>query len=110
MTGPKVIQRIQVVSILLHEAKPVLRLFCLYLNTVGCSSHMTSMIRRDNWLGFKSLWLGFRIRVYGQGLGSSFRFSGLWWLLFVLVKGSLEGNPVHVLIDSGASETFQPRT
>ena len=30
---------------------------------------MTSMIRRDNWLGFKSLWLVFRIRVYGHVLG-----------------------------------------
>jgi len=30
---------------------------------------MTSMIRRDNWLGFRSLWLVFRIRVYDQVLG-----------------------------------------
>jgi len=30
---------------------------------------MTSMIRRNNWLGFRSLWLVFRIRVYGQVLG-----------------------------------------
>jgi len=30
---------------------------------------MTSMIRRDNWLGFRSLWLVFRIRFYGQVLG-----------------------------------------
>jgi len=29
MTGPKVPQRIQVVSLLLHEAKLVLGLFCL---------------------------------------------------------------------------------
>jgi len=36
---------------------------------------VTSTIRRDSWLGFKSLWLGFRIGAYGQGLGSSFRFS-----------------------------------
>jgi len=36
MTGPKVAQRIQVVSILLHhEAIPVLGLFCLHLNTIG---------------------------------------------------------------------------
>jgi len=28
---------------------------------------VTSTIRRDNWLGFKSLWLGFRISAYGQG-------------------------------------------
>jgi len=34
MTGPKVRQRIQVVSILLHEAKLVLGLFCLPLNTI----------------------------------------------------------------------------
>jgi len=35
MTGPKEAQRIQVMFILLHEAKPVLGLFCLYLNTIG---------------------------------------------------------------------------
>jgi len=35
MTGPKVAQYIQVVSILLHEVKPVQGLFCLYLNTIG---------------------------------------------------------------------------
>ena len=32
--------------------------------------HVASTICRDNWLGFKSLWLGFRIRAYGQGVGS----------------------------------------
>ena len=37
MTGPKVEQRIQVVFILLHEAKPVLGLFCLYLNRLKWS-------------------------------------------------------------------------
>jgi len=35
MTEPKVAQCIQVVSILLHEIKPVLGLFCLHLNTIG---------------------------------------------------------------------------
>jgi len=35
MTGSKVAQHIQVVSILLHEAKLVLGLFCLHLNTIG---------------------------------------------------------------------------
>jgi len=35
MTGPKVAHRIQVVSNQLHEAKPVLGLFRLQLNTVG---------------------------------------------------------------------------
>jgi len=25
--------------------------------------------QRDHFLGFKSLWLGFRIRAYGKGLG-----------------------------------------
>jgi len=34
MTGPKVIQRFQV-STLLHEAKYVLGLFCLHLNTIA---------------------------------------------------------------------------
>jgi len=51
MTGPKVIQRIQV-STLLHEAKSVLGQVCLHLNTMAWSRHMTSMIRRDTWLGF----------------------------------------------------------
>jgi len=64
MTVLKAIQRIQALSILLHEAEPLLGLFCLHLNTIGRSIHMTSMIRRDDWLGFKCLWLGFRIRVY----------------------------------------------
>ena len=32
-------------------------------------THVTNTIRRDNWLGFKSLWLGLRIRAYGQVLG-----------------------------------------
>jgi len=35
MTGPKMAQCIHVVSILLHEAKPVLGIFCLHLNTIG---------------------------------------------------------------------------
>jgi len=73
MTGPKVIQHIQV-STLLREAKSVLGLFCLHLNTIAWSSHITRYT--DNWLGFKSLWLGFWIRVYGQGLGSRFRCRG----------------------------------
>jgi len=42
----------QVMSILLHEAKPVLRLFCLHLNTIDWSGHVTSTIRRHKWLGF----------------------------------------------------------
>jgi len=29
-----------------------------------------------NWLGFKSLWLGFRISAYGQGVGAIFKFRG----------------------------------
>jgi len=35
MTGTKAARRIQVVPNLLHEAKPVLELFCLHLNTIG---------------------------------------------------------------------------
>jgi len=58
ITGPKVAQGIQVVFILLHEAKPVLGLFCLHLNKIG---NVTSSICRDNWLGFKSL--GLRLMV-----------------------------------------------
>jgi len=65
-----VAQCIQVVSILLHEAKPVLGLFWLHLNTIGWSGHVTSTICRDNyWLGLMSFWFGFRIRAYGQVLG-----------------------------------------
>jgi len=37
MTGSKVAQRIQVVSILHHEAKLVLGLFCFHLNAIGWS-------------------------------------------------------------------------
>jgi len=42
MIGPKVAQCIQVglVSILLHETKRVLGLFCLNLNTIGGSGHV----------------------------------------------------------------------
>ena len=36
-------------------------------------AHVTSTKCRDNWLGFKSLWLRFRIRAYGQGVGSIFK-------------------------------------
>jgi len=32
-----------VVSILPHEAKSLLKLFCLWLNTIGCSGHMTNV-------------------------------------------------------------------
>jgi len=34
------------------------------------------MLNAETWLGFKSLWLGFRIRAYGQGAGSTFRLRG----------------------------------
>jgi len=40
MTGTKVAQHIQVVSILLYEAKPVLGLFFLHLNTISWSGHV----------------------------------------------------------------------
>ena len=54
----------------------MLGLFCLHLNTIDRSGHVTRTMRRDNWLGFKCLYLGFRISAYGRGLGSSFRFIG----------------------------------
>ena len=38
--------------------------------------HVTSPICKDNWLEFKSLWLGFKTRTYGQGVGSTFKFRG----------------------------------
>jgi len=66
----------RLVSILPHEAQPVVELFCLHLNTIDWSGHVTSTIRRDNWWGFKSLWLWFKISTYDQGLGSNFRFRG----------------------------------
>ena len=47
----------------------------IFFDTIGWSGHVTIAMRSDNWLGFKSLWLGLRIRAYGQGLGSSFEFS-----------------------------------
>jgi len=58
MTGPKMVQGIQIVSILLHEAKPVLGLFCLHLNTTGWSSHVTSTVQYA-----ETICWGFR--VYG---------------------------------------------
>ena len=65
MTGPKMHSG-SVYSA--SEPKPMLGLFCLHLNTISRSGHVTSTIHRDNLLGFKSLWLGFRIRAYSQGL------------------------------------------
>jgi len=50
-----------------------------YGNVVPTPLHsglVTSTICRVNWLGFKSLWLGFRIRAYGQGVGSIFKLRG----------------------------------
>jgi len=38
--------------------------------------HVTNTICRGNWLGFKSLWLRFMIRAYGQGVRSTFKLSG----------------------------------
>jgi len=34
-------------------------------------------MQRGNWLGFKSLLLGFSVRPYGQGLGSGLEVQGL---------------------------------
>ena len=59
--------------LLCFEVKSVLGLFCLHLNTIDWGSRMTSMIRRENWLEFRSLCLVFRIRVYGQVLGLGVR-------------------------------------
>ena len=49
--------------------KTCVGIFCLHLNAIDWSGHVTSTICRDNWLGFKSLWLGYRISAYGQVLG-----------------------------------------
>ena len=53
MTGTKVIQRIQVSTLLRGKI---------------CAGTILPSFER-NWLGFRSLWLVFRIRVYGQVLG-----------------------------------------
>jgi len=48
------------------------------LNTIGRSGHVTSTIPYAERIGWGlRVWLGFGIRAYGQGLGSSFWFSGL---------------------------------
>jgi len=50
MTGLKVAQLIHhVVSILLHEAKPVLGLFYLHLNTIGWSGHVHGCNAEKRW-------------------------------------------------------------
>ena len=51
MTGPKVAQRIQVVSILLHEAIPLLGLFCLHLNTTGWNGHVQKCSAKKTGVG-----------------------------------------------------------
>ena len=56
-----VAQRIHVVSILIHEAQPVLGLFCLLLNTIDSSRHVTRT---------KAETIGWGLTVYGLGLGS----------------------------------------
>jgi len=53
MTGPKVAQRIQVVSILLHEAKAVLGLFCLHLNLIGSDIVETVTSETETCLKFR---------------------------------------------------------
>ena len=40
------------------------------------TGHVTSQICKDNWLEFKSLWLGFKTKAYGQGVGSTFKLRG----------------------------------
>ena len=54
-------------------------LFCLHLNTIGWSDHVTSTIRRDNLLVFKSLWLGFRITASGLWSRFSAVVPNLFW-------------------------------
>jgi len=51
MTGPKVAQRIQVVSILLHEAKTMLGIFCLHLNVIGWSGHVQEYSAKKRGVG-----------------------------------------------------------
>jgi len=56
----------------------VLGLFCLHSNTIGWSDHLTSTIRRyAETIGW--VCLGFRIRAYGQDLGSVTVEVGWWW-------------------------------
>jgi len=51
MTGPKVAQRIQAVSILLNEAKAVLGLFCLHLSAISSSSHVQECSAKKRGVG-----------------------------------------------------------
>ena len=51
MAGPKVEQRIKVVSILLHEAKPVLGLFWLHLNTIGWNGQVQECRAKKRGVG-----------------------------------------------------------
>ena len=62
--GAQNTQHIQILSILLHEAYAMMGLFCLQLNIFDWSGCVTSTLRRDYWLGFKCLLLGFRIRNF----------------------------------------------
>ena len=79
MTGRKVAQRIQAVVYSASWGKTCAGTICLHLKFEhnwlkwSCDKDDT---QKDNGLEFKSLWLGFRIRAYVQGLGSSFRFKG----------------------------------
>jgi len=57
MTGTKVIQRMQVSTLLRSKICAGTILPSFEHNWLKYCSHMTSMIRRDNWLGFRSLWL-----------------------------------------------------
>jgi len=82
----------------------MLGLFCLHLNTIGRSGHVTSTIRRENFLGFKSLWLGFRIRAYSQGLVVRCLALGLS-LQFTSCSGSQ--TVVRVPLVVGLCEGFQ---
>jgi len=52
--------------------------------------HVTSTICRDNWLGFKSLWLRLMIRAYGQGVRLTFKLRCS--VLRVRVKGCSSPN------------------
>jgi len=51
MTGPKVAQCIQVVSILLHEAKPMLGIFCLHLNAIDWRGHVQECSAKKRGVG-----------------------------------------------------------
>jgi len=56
-----------VVSIVFYDAKTVLGLICLQLNTIGWSEHETSRLCKEIIGWGTSVLLGLSVKAYGQG-------------------------------------------